>query len=66
MVVGGKAVLQARWHLNFEVDANPKISISIPAAGPRDPRGTTKIIEFEGFGSKMFVACGGLGTPAAG
>ena len=31
---------------NFDVDANPKISISIPVDLPRRPEGMAKIIDF--------------------
>ena len=45
---------------NFDVDANPKISISIPAASPRCRSDTAKIIDFDVVWAKIFLACGGL------
>ena len=46
---GGGKIFE-RGYVNFDVELNPKISISIPVARPKSPRDTTKIIDFEMLG----------------
>ena len=55
-----------RGHQDFDVKSNPKISRSIPAARPRSPRGTAKIIDFEVQGQNFSSPAAGWGAPAAG
>ena len=48
---------------NFDVDVNPKISISIPVDLQKKPDGMAKIMDFcdfDAFRSNFFFACGGL------
>ena len=55
---------------NFDVDANPKISISIPVDLPKRSDAMAQILvfrDFDALSQKKFSACGGLrGRCAAG